>query len=72
VNPGKGYNRSKCVYNNIVVVFKSNSHSQDNAFVQGVGLLLQKPNRLYIYNNNRYRYIENTIINKGLLSLVGI
>jgi len=25
-----------------------------------------------IYNNNRYRYHENTIINKGLLSLVGI
>jgi hypothetical protein len=26
----------------------------------------------FMYNNNKYRYDENTIINKGLLSLVGI
>jgi hypothetical protein len=38
--------------------------------IKGMGLPLQKLID-FIYNN-RYKYHENTIINKGLLSLVGI
>ena len=40
--------------------------------INGAGLPLQKANRILCIYNNRYRYHKNTMINKGLLSLVGI
>jgi len=66
------YNLLQSVHNNIVVILKGNRHLQYNTLSMVQGCCLQKANRFYIYNNNKYRYHENTIINKSLLLLVGI
>jgi len=50
VSPGIYYNRLKSIYNNVGIVFEGNDHP-DELILIGVGLPLQKANRLYVYNN---------------------
>jgi len=63
----------QCVYDSVVIVFEGDCHSSPReTLLKGAGLPLHTANRFLYIIIGRYKYHKNTIINNGVLSLVGI